>query len=372
MRRVISSLLVFICMVLCLSGCQQNKQPPQDTGIDYNQYIYAHGRVAYTQDTYLFFENGMLQFLEPTLSAPLSKLCTRPDCSHRDASCSAWLNATQVFAAGDHLYYVGQDEAGMYGLYEMSTTGEARRCVREIPVISGVNCGFSSRVYGSYLALEVSKWNTSAPSYMVYLTDYTDPEGEFSLVLGGEENTETEYAGIELRDGWLFAQATDVTTKERTLAGYDIQAGEAHTLVEDWSASNAYALKDGTLYWTAPGDGFYSLSLDTMEQTKLGEWNGEVGVGLAIYDDQYLYLSNALSQTASTDGDDRGVYIYDYHGNQVDVIPVESSSQSPVFLLSTPQYVFFYDVSQGLLPKWYLDKGNLGQGNTQLKPVPTA
>lgn len=79
-----------------------------------------------------------------------------------------------------------------------------------------------------------------------------------------------------------------------------------------------------------------------------------------------------MSQTASTGGDDRGVYIYDYHGNQVDVIPVESSSQSPVFLLSTPQYVFFYDVSQGLLPKWYLDKGNLGQGNAQLKPVPTA
>lgn len=115
--------MVGLCMGLCMSGCQQGKQP-QETGIDYNQYIYAHGQVAYTQDAYVFFQNGVLQFLEPTLSAPLSKLCTRPDCAHQDASCSAWVDATSVFAAGNHLYYVGQDVAREYGVYQLDTTGK--------------------------------------------------------------------------------------------------------------------------------------------------------------------------------------------------------------------------------------------------------
>lgn len=239
-------------------------------------------------------------------------------------------------------------------------------------MVSDTNCGFSTRIYGSYLALEVTTWDTEAPSYMVYLTDYTDPDAEFSMVFGSKENTETAYVGVELRDGWLFAQAMDVESRESVLVGYDIQAGEQSTMVEGWNATNAFSLRDKTLYWAVPGDGFYSMSLETMEQTKLGEWNAEVGAGVAIYDDQYLYFTNALPKTARADGENQGIYIYDYQGTQVAFIPAESSGQYPVFLLSTPQYVFFYDAAQEMLPKWYLEKSDLAQGNGKLLPVPSA
>lgn len=365
------SLLVGICIFVSLSGCQRGEYQ-QETGMDYNQYIYAHGRVAYTPEAYIFLERGIMQVLEPTLSAPLSPLCTRPDCAHTDDSCSAWVDTTAVFAVGDSLYYVGQNEAGTYGVYQLNTTGKERRRIKEIPVVSGVNCGFSSRIYGSYLALEVTTWDTEAPSYMVYLTDYTDPEAEFSMVLGGEENTQTAYVGVELRDGWLFAQAMDVQSQELTLVGYNIQTGQPHTLVEDWDAINAYSLRDQTLYWAAPGDGFYALSLEDGEETKLAPWDADVGVGLAVYDDQYVYVTNALPQTVETGGETQGLYVYDYEGGQVAFVPVEGEGQSPVFLLSTPQYVFFYDAAQGMSPKWYLDKGDLSQGKAAWSAVPQA
>lgn len=365
------SLLAGICMVVSLAGCQPQAHP-QQAGVDYNQYIYAHGRVAYTEDAYVFLDNSLLQFLEPTLSAPLSKLCVRPDCSHRDASCSAWVDTTAVFAADDHLYYIGQDEAGVYGVYELNTTGTERRCIKKIPVVSNVSGGFSSRIYGRYLALEVAKWETESPKYMVYLTDYTDPQAEFSIVLGSETNEETVYAGVELRDGWLFAQAVDAQSQESALVGYNIQTGTQHTLVEPWHSGNAFSLRDQTLYWAAPEDGFYSMNLENMEQTKLGEWDADVGQGLSIYDDQYLYVTNALPQIETTAGEERGLYIYDYEGNQVSFLPGESDGPYPVFLLSTPQYVFFYDSAQELLPQWYMDKGDIAQGKANLLPVPNS
>ena len=60
-----------VCALLLLAGCGGGAGEAGGA-IDYNQYIYSHGWVGYTEDAYIFFNCPQLKFLEPTLSAPLS------------------------------------------------------------------------------------------------------------------------------------------------------------------------------------------------------------------------------------------------------------------------------------------------------------
>lgn len=358
------TLFVLLLSMIALKGCQPGENPgdSQTEAIDYNQYIYCHGATAYTEEAYVFLENNQLYFLEKTLSAPITKMCIRPNCSHTDNSCSAYLDSHSVFASDNKLYYISENEEGHYGLYEMALDGRERKFVKALPVLDASGLGFSYRIYGDYLALEVSHWSVESSSYVIYLTDFGDPGAEIIPVFGGRENTTVAYSAPELRDGWMFVWAYEIATKEKELMGYDLKTGEIYSLVKDWEGINSMSLKNNILYWFAPGAGFYSMSLTDRKETRYRTCEPDYEYGAGTYDDQYIYFTNAIPQLIERGmaaEDKIGLYIYDYEGNLKQYISTKEASMYPVFLLSTPEYVFFYDASDGVFPRWYLKKDDI-------------
>lgn len=374
-------LLVLLLTLGLLQGCQA-RASGADAEIDYNQYIYSHGFTAYTEDAYIFFENSQLKFLDSALSAPLSILCIRPNCDHTDNSCAAYLASFSVYASDNKLYYMEKDAEGHYGLYELGLDGTDRKLIRSIPLLDASNLGFSYRIYGEYLALEVTYHTGSSDSSAVYLTEFRDAKAEIVPIFGGKDNTDVSYYMTELRDGWLFTCAMTDGDESWTLMGYNIETGEFYTLVEDWDSVGTFSLKDDTLYWYSFRKGFYALSLTDFQQTKFRDCDPNYEFGMGVYDDQYFYFTNSIPGLNDPDviipglgGPDAyipeekiGLYIYDYEGNLQQFIPTEGQIY-PTFLLATPQYVFFHPIRGELLPQWYIDKEDIPSGTAALIEV---
>ncbi len=371
-RAGICALLLLLPVVMSLSACGTEGKDPGK--IDYNQYIYSHGRTAYTENSYIFMSRGgKVSALEPTLSAPLTPLCLRPECTHTDNTCSAYLDTDSVFASGDALYYIGMDDTGRYGVYRADLTGGGRKCIRKLPMLDQGGIGFTYRIYGDHLALAVTRWSKDTKSDMIYLADLSDPNSEIELILGGEDNTQTSYGTVELRDGWLFVDACQRSTKTYSLIGYNMEKGESRTIVEDWNPYSWIALRGDILYWFAPGDGFYSISLESGEITKYRDCDPVVEMGSGRYDDQYVYFTNmipVIERERTVPENKLGVYIYNYEGEQIQYIPAAEVPGNPLFLLPTEDYVFFYDAKGAIMPKWYLKKAEIARGEAVFHTLP--
>ena len=371
-RAGICALLLLLPVVMSLSACGAEGKDPGK--IDYNQYIYGHGRTAYTENSYIFMSRGgKVSALEPTLSAPLTPLCLRPECTHTDNTCSAYLNTDSVFASGDALYYLAQDENREYGVYRADLNGGGRKCIRKLPMLDQGGIGFTYRIYGDHLALAVTRWSKDTKSDMIYLADLSDPNSEIELILGGEDNTQTSYGTVELRDGWLFVEAYERSAMTRSLIGYNMEKGESRTIVEDWNPYSWIALRGDILYWFAPGDGFYSISLESGEITKYRDCDPVVEMGSGRYDDQYVYFTNmipVIERERTVPENKLGVYIYNYEGEQIQYIPAAEVPGNPLFLLPTEDYVFFYDAKGAIMPKWYLKKAEIARGEAVFHTLP--
>lgn len=79
-----------------------------------------------------------------------------------------------------------------------------------------------------------------------------------------------------------------------TLWGYNFTTQEAVPLVEGWDISNCFTVQDGILYWAVTGDGVYSMDMEKKSVTKHRSFDPVLEYGAAAYDDQYLYLTNAI------------------------------------------------------------------------------
>lgn len=81
--------LLFLLLTL-LSSCGQ-PTGQNVAAVDYNQYISAHGAAAYTENLYIFFENGYLTCIDYSNPSQSSPLCFQADCNHRSSTCTSWL-----------------------------------------------------------------------------------------------------------------------------------------------------------------------------------------------------------------------------------------------------------------------------------------
>lgn len=345
-----------------MSSCYDKEIVAQES-VDYNQYIYSHGFTAYTDDVFIFFNNETLYFLDKELSTPVQKMCVRPSCNHITDVCSARVETLAVYASNNFIYYISRNPDGKYAVYELNLKDLKRKEIRELPLLNKPGVGFSYRIYGDYLALEVRQWSANTSTYSVYLTELKNKKAEIIPIFGGEDNTTVTYSSTELRDGWVLVQAYELETGTRSLLGYQIETGKRNTLVTEWEHSNVFSLKDNILYWFSVDSGFHSLNLLNMELINHSDFDAPSNVGIGIYDDEYLYFSNVMSSSGdniSSEIENYGIYIYTYDGELIRFIPSLGNNEGiPIFLLSTPQYTFFFEASSEVLPKWYINKSDI-------------
>ena len=161
--RTCGAAAVLLLLLTLLSSCGQ-PTVPDETATDYNQYIPSHGVTAYTKDLYIFFDSGRLFYVGRSQPSQLFPLCFQADCDHKNSSCTAWLNtpSRSIYAAGDNLYYIDAGKDAKPALYRMDLSGGGRELVKSLNILNeeswpGISSlGYSFRVYGSYLAIELN------------------------------------------------------------------------------------------------------------------------------------------------------------------------------------------------------------------------
>lgn len=102
-------------------------------------------------------------------------------------------------------------------------------------------------------------------------------------------------------------------------------------------------------------------------------YNDSFWTAIITYDDQYLYLTNAIrymDYQGTVPAEGRGIMVYDFHGNLQQFIPMTQEVGNAMFLLSTPDYVFFYDDStHSCHPAWYIEKSAIASNSAKMLPV---
>ena len=202
---------------------------------------------------------------------------------------------------------------------------------------------------------------------MVDLENESSPE---KLILGGPDNVEIVFAGLELRESWLFVQAYDRRTDKRSLYGYDLEREELTLLSENWERSSVVAVRDHTLFWYDPDYGFFSMDLKNHKTNVVRKFSAGEYYGFAMCDSNYYYASNCMPKTYSTNVEiciPRGIYIFDYEGVQKGFVPVSETELCPAYLIADTDYVYFADATQNMRPRWSLRKDAIGK--TMLKLV---
>lgn len=385
-----------IYILFCISDCvavsnpyrliftkginQINLKDGRDLIEVYNQYISAHGAAAYTENLYIFFENGYLTCIDYSNPSQSSPLCFQADCNHRSSTCTSWLNTPSraIYASGDNLYYIDSDKSKTPGLYRMDLSGGRRERVKDLEILEneywpGISTfGYSFRVYGSYLAVELNLLKNDSRQSMIYLTRIDD-RSEGAFVFEGNENGDVLYTAIEFREDWMFVAEKNTAAGTNTLLGYDLSKQSAVPLVEGWDINNSFTMQDNVLYWTVTGEGIYSMDIEEKSIVKYRDLDPVLEYGATAYDDQYLYLTNAIrymDYQGTVPAEGRGIMVYDFHGNLQQFIPMTQEVGNAMFLLSTPDYVFFYDDStHSCHPAWYIEKSAIASNSAKMLPV---
>lgn len=378
-HRTYGAAAVLFLVLMLLSSCGQSAVQ-DEMATDYNQYIPLHGVTAYTEKMYVFFDTGKLFYVDRSEPSQLFPLCFQADCDHKNSSCTAWLNtpSKSIYAAGDNLYYIDADKDANPGLYRMELSGGGRELVKSLKILSEENwpgisaLGYSFRVYDSYLAIELNLLREDSWQHKIYLTG-TDSKDEGVFLFGEEDDSDKSYTAIEFQEDWLFVTEKSAVDGTSILWGYSFSKKETIPLVEDWDVNNRFTVQDGRFYWAVIGDGIYSMDMEKKSVEKYRSFDPVSEYGAMAYDDQYLYLTNAIrymDYQGTVPAEERGVKVYDLQGNLQQFIPLSQGSGNALLLLFTPDYVFFCDDSNGsYYPTWYLEKAAVSSGTAQILPV---
>lgn len=367
-----AKVLAILCAALTvlLAGCG-GKAPEETAQVDYNEYIYSRGLIAYTDEAWLFLRGSIgeryLTFLEPTLTAEQTVMCPRADCGHRDESCSAWMGSASVYAWQNRLYYLDYDGQGRIGLYRMELDGTGRTRLRDLPMTDDNSAwGCSKWIGGGYLVLDVYRQQEENQYDTLYLIPLEDPAAEPTVVFT-EEGTDGS-AGLGeywLRGDWLFYSFRAVGEEQVGLRGYRISTGEDRLLLEQWLPRNELALRDNTLCWVEGTERLCQLDLDTGELRRSGETLAPVSSSYdAVFDDRFFYLCNWGDET--TPEEEIGLFIYDDEGHLLQALPSKGGRNTLCYCLSTPDKVLFSNLSvDQFAPVCYLDKAAIAAGTAE-------
>ena len=120
-------------------------------------------------------------------------------------------------------------------------------------------------------------------------------------------------------------------------------------------------------------DNIESMDIEEKSIVKYRDLDPVLEYGATAYDDQYLYLTNAIrymDYQGTVPAEGRGIMVYDFHGNLQQFIPMTQEVGNAMFLLSTPDYVFFYDDStHSCHPAWYIEKSAIASNSAKMLPV---
>lgn len=276
---------------------------------------------------YYFMGNGYLYFVDKeTMQSTI--LCGKPECSHQDQNCNAYLgNISHITYYDGKLYYAaGQEQGipgvdeGVWNLYTMNADGTRKT---NVMTLRAQNEGF----YSMPTQFVIHK------GQVLFLSDR---ENILCVPLGGElkdakvvktndmklddeavsDSLELWYLWADQDKFYCFGNPKSKQFRD-TLYEYD-PGTEALTEVwkvpesaetGKWDTSdvsvNGWYIDQGILYYFLSGNGLYQYNLSTKETQKIAATDDPSHTGTAEFDGEMAYINNRDKDT---------IYVYTRKG----------------------------------------------------------
>lgn len=300
------------------------------------QHPFRLSGVCKTEVGYYLHYDGLLYFLDGT-TGNVTAVCAKPECSHTDDNCNAWINSRMLSYYQGKLYYVNSDAKSdsMKTLYSVNLDGtnhtEIQRLQLEYmpwrtvlcdPILAGGNLYFlegDSKIYTVKLGQDVSR------AVLLF-------EDDMSRKL---ESAWKFWAD----DGEVYAMnhILDNTGYEQDIL-YRLGAAESETR-EIWRSTelakgvsdSSWYITNGHMYYCFSGSDLWDIELETGNAKKMIGLADTIKSGTVLFTDTYvLFLDDQPdSQWGAQSGLREGgenISVYDYSGNLVGEV-----SLSPIF-----------------------------------------
>lgn len=365
------SFIPILIIVLFLSGCaEKNMQPSRDvnkTATEYgdsfqkNMHQSTASAIPYTcetKDGYYFQYDAFAYYIDrETKSATV--LCSKPECTHQDDTCNAWIFCSSLSHSNGTLYYTNNDyvlKNGSYTdcgtlLYSMEPDGTKHHAVQSLEFTPGGND--SQYISPPIIHKGYVYFVCSDALYRVPLgEDIQNAEKIFEeKTRENKQNMFDEIAGEEIPENiehttmfdpnairyTLWADGEDVyfmsnikqpdgTMKDTLFSYYPADnttkklwqtpdASEAGTWETTGVSVSQWYLTDGYLYYYLSGGDLWRADLENGKNEKLAKISRKTKYGTAIFSDQYICVindtpanSNSIIGTTHTGGDTILVY----------------------------------------------------------------
>lgn len=282
--------------------CQDMTQEDNENkGVDYNRYIYSHGFFAYLERELALYNRPQIQFMNCNEENPVIRNCIRPNCDHKGAWCSSYLqDFNGLYASNGYLYNIELID-DQYVLRRMDPYGENRETVLELSEMNKIrkeNSGieFKYQLFQDKLALELTTKKLGKRITKLLLYDLKSLKEKPILVYDNSEQDDYYYRlGSLYESKILYSElAANAQKNEISLWIYDIETEETHLIREEWILGAPCSIEGDLLYWFDPSAGFNCVSLEDFSETCYREADPSVEYGPSAYDGQYLYLTNSL------------------------------------------------------------------------------
>lgn len=291
--------------------------------------------VCKTEVGYYLHYDGLLYFLDGT-TGTMTAVCAKPECSHTDDDCNAWINSKMLSYYQGKLYYVNSDAKSdsMKTLYSVKPDGSEHTKIQRLqmeyvgwrtvladPILVNGNLYFlegDSQIYSVQLGQDVSK------AVLVFQDDMSGKlESAWKFWADGSEvyamNHILDSAGYEQDILYRLGQAQSETR----------EIWRSTELVEDASDDPSWYITNGRLYYYPSAGSLWDIELETGRAKELVRAADTPKGGSALFTEFYiLFLDDQPdSQLGAQSGLREGgkkISVYDYSGNLVDEISLSS------------------------------------------------
>lgn len=394
--------LIYICIfMLLLTGCQSQDMMPDDDptppvhssnvdentpssdapnnspanpsnhpeGIDttgFQKEMNVHhpfrlSAVCKTEVGYYLHYDGLLYFLDGT-TGTVTAVCAKPECSHTDNDCNAWINSGMLSYYQGKLYYVNSDAKSdsMKTLYSVKPDGTEHTKIQRLqmeyvgwrtvladPILVNGNLYFlegDTQIYTVQLGQDVSK-------AVLVLED--DMSGKLESAWKFWADSSGVYAMNHLLDNAGYEQ--DILYRLGASTSETHEVWRSTELVEDASGDPSWYITNGHLYYYPSAGGLWDIELETGGAKELIRSTDTPKGGSALFTESYvLFLddhpdSQWGAQSGLREGGEK-VAVYDYSGNLVSEVSLSSIFEkysdvvqcSPAFADGNCLYVLAY------------------------------
>lgn len=364
MRNLLILTIVLACM-LSLIGCSTDAvsehTSTDGSGFQKETNVSNEMRlntVCKVDGGYYLQSDGLLYFMD-TASGRMTTVCGKPECSHSDDTCNAWINSPFLSLYNGKLYYAtsSSNTGNMLTLYSMNKDGTEHTKIQTIQLQS-------EGWYTSYQPLLTNGWiYFMDSSSMLYRSKLGENVSQAVLLFQEESSNILESTWKFWADGNDVYAMNHVLTSSGEYEDILYHLGESETDTKEiWRSSeidicgveesiSSWYITGGHLYYYFSGYDVWEIDLKTDGARKLINLSDTLQSGTAIFTESNIFILD--DQSDPTFGPQspfryggNAIQVYTYSGElskELDLQPIyeqHTDAVHCVMIFADTKYVY--------------------------------